>query len=439
MSAGLAEVVPAAVREVMAVDRPPTWRGTPFRVTYIYTDREISGAELLGIHTWAATEHIESPRVISPFSLQWASVFHPRFYQAAVRSGVSSGHPMAPTQGQFGDGALQRLWLESVMFLASVTLSAAVVQSRYSSGTLGSKYDRLWQAGNVASHGLIPGLDGQVLMDQVADLAQPFEKSDLERLLAIRRLFEHVIEHLDGPGNVTEVRLAQGRIPTELRARFGFLDGLKDSLGAELECVVVYGSSVNSQNFADYDLVLVVKHPEIVLRKLHGTSPSFAGKELNVGIYSAEELWRMQCLSGDNLASYGLCLFGEARVPAKSTPDLMMRNLSFGMVRQRQQLGMVGAALAHQPYSGDDLHNLFEYFVKIPANIAKGTFGAMDQKLTKNQVHEWLESVCGFRTPEMQRLVGEGDPGLALAESAVATGAALRALNERFSIVRQQA
>ena len=61
--------------------------------------------------------------------------------------------------------------------------------------------------------------------------------------------------------------------------------------------------------------------------------------------------------------------------------------------------------------SGDDLHNLFEYFVKIPANIAKGTFGAMNQRLSKDQVHEWLESVCGFRTPEMQRLARDGEPG----------------------------
>jgi hypothetical protein len=117
----------------------------------------------------------------------------------------------------------------------------------------------------------------------------------------------------------------------------------------------------------------------------------------------------------------------------------MMRNLSFGIVRQRQQLGMIGAALAHEPDSNDDLRNLFEYFVKIPANIAKGTFGAMNQRLTKEEVHEWLESVCGFRTPEMQRLARDGEPGRALAESAVATGATLRALNERFNVVRPQA
>ncbi|MHA7304838.1 hypothetical protein ACX80E_06290 [Arthrobacter sp. TMN-49] len=270
-------------------------------------------------------------------------------------------------------------------------------------------------------------------------MAHSSELAELDRLLAIRRCFEEVINLLEGPSSVTEVQLAQGNIPAELRPRFAFLDDLKELIGSGLECVVVYGSSVNSENFADYDLVLVVKEPEAVLRRLHGTSPTFAGKELNVGIYSAEELWRMQCLSGDNLADYGLCIYGETRLPAKSTADLMMRNLSFGMVRQRQQLGMIGPALANQSSPGDDLHNLFEYFVKIPANIAKGTFGAMNQRLTKDEVHEWLESLCGFRTLEMQRLAKDGDPGRALAESAVATGAALQALNERFNVVRPQA
>ncbi|MFF5790608.1 hypothetical protein ACFY5D_01025 [Paeniglutamicibacter sp. NPDC012692] len=157
-----------------------------------------------------------------------------------------------------------------------------------------------------------------------------------------------------------------------------------------------------------------------------------------MGVYSADELWRMQCLSGDNLADYRLCIYGETRVPAKTPTDLLMRNLSFGIVRQRQQLGMIGAALADLPRPGDDRQNLYGYFTKIPANIAKGTFGAMNQRLTKEEVHEWIESLCGFRTAHMQQLATDGDPGLALAESAVATGAVLRALNDKFKVVRPQ-
>ena len=438
MSAGVADVVAGAVREVVTVVRPPTWRGTPFHLNYVYTDREVSGAELLEIHKWALAEQLENPRVISPFVLDWSSVFHPRFYRTAVRLGAPSGTPLAPLHFGAGQAELERLWLESVMFLASVTLSAAVVQKRYSAGTLASKYDRLWQAGKYAAMGLIPGADGQDIMDRVQTLAHGTSLNELDRLLAIRRCFEEVISHFDGPGEVTEVHLAQGEVPAGLRTRFAFLPELKERIGPELECVVVYGSSINSDNFADYDLVLVVRDAESVLRKLHGTSPSFAGKELNVGVYSAQELWRMQCLSGDNLADYGLCIFGEARVPAKATADLMMRNLSFGMVRQRQQLGMVGAALAHRPDAADGLNNLFEYFVKIPANIAKGTFGAANQRLSKNQVHDWLESICEFRTAEAQQLARDGDPGRALAQSAVATGAALRALNQLFGIVGPQ-
>ncbi|MFJ6416380.1 hypothetical protein [Paeniglutamicibacter sp. NPDC091659] len=436
MSSRHADTAPDAVREVVVVQRPPSWRGTPFSLSYVHLDREVSGAELLGIYRWATGQQLENPRVISPFTMEWSSVFHPRFYRAAAGTGATTVRSLEPVEANGTDSALQRLWFESVVFLASVTLSAAIVQSRFSSGTLASKYDRLWQAGKFASTGLVPGLQGQALMDDVSSMASDSGVSDLERLLAIRRRFEEVIACLRGPESVTEVSLVRREIPAELGPRFGFLEELRHRLGARLECVIVYGSSVNSEHFADYDLVLVAKDPEAVLRKLYATSPRFSGKELNVGVYSSDELWRMQCLSGDNLADYGLCIYGETRVPAKSATDLLMRNLSFGIVRQRQQLGMVGAALADHPLPGDDRRNLYGYFTKIPANIAKGTFGAMNQRLTKEEVHDWIESICGFRTTHMQQLASDGDPGRALAESAVATGAVLRALNERFTVVR---
>ncbi|GAA1496186.1 hypothetical protein [Paeniglutamicibacter kerguelensis] len=438
MSARVADTAPDTVREVVVVERPPSWRGTPFHLSYVHLDREVSGAELLGIHRWATEQHLENPRVISPITMEWSSVYHPRFYRAAAGTGATTVRPLQPVEANGTDSSLQRLWFESVVFLASVTLSAAIVQSRFSSGTLASKYDRLWQAGKFASTGLVPGLQGQLLMDDVTAMARDSGTSDLERLLAIRRRFEEVVAHLRGPEFVTEVSLARQEVPPVLGPRFGFIDELRHSIGSQLECVIVYGSSVNSREFADYDLVLVVKDPEVVLRKLYATSPRFAGKELNVGVYSSDELWRMQCLSGDNLADYGLCIYGETRVPAKSTTDLLMRNLSFGIVRQRQQLGMIGAALADRPRPGDDRHNLYGYFTKIPANIAKGTFGAMNQRLTKEEVHQWIESICGFRTAQMQQLASDGDPGRALAESAVATGAVLRALNEQFKVVRPQ-
>lgn len=436
MSARVTDVAPGMVREVTVVERPPTWRGTPFSLSYVHLDREVSGTELLEIHRWASRAKLENPRVISPFTLEWSSVFHPRFYRAAAQAGLAAQGAWEPVAVNARDAGLQRLWLESVLFLSAVTLSAAIVQSRFSEGTLASKYDRLWQAGRLATRGLVPGLQGERLMQDVEAMASAPGIPDLERLLAIRRRFEEVIACFEHPAPVTGVNMAQTALPAGMRARFAFVDELKERIGGKLVCVIVYGSSVNSRHFADYDLVLVVEDPEAVLRRLYASSPVFRGKELNVGVYSPDELWRMQCLSGDNLAGYGLCIYGEARVPAKPVDDLLLRNLSFGIVRQRQQLGMIAAALGDTPDPADDRRNLYEYFAKIPANIAKGTFGAAGQRLTKEEAHQWIESVCGFQTPRMQQLAGTGEPGRALAESAVATGAVLRALNERFNIVR---
>ncbi|MFF5790609.1 hypothetical protein ACFY5D_01030 [Paeniglutamicibacter sp. NPDC012692] len=205
----------------------------------------------MGIYRWAAEHHLENPRVISPFTLEWSSVFHPRFYRAATGTGASTVPSLEPVEANGTDSSPQRLWFELVVFLASVTLSAAIVQSRFSSGTLASKYDRLWQAGRFMSTGLVPGLRGQTLMDDVVAMAHDNEVSDLDRLLAIRSRFEEVISHLRGPESVTEASLLRSEVSAALRPRFGFLEELQHELGAQLECVIVYGSSVNSKDFAD--------------------------------------------------------------------------------------------------------------------------------------------------------------------------------------------
>ncbi|WP_211468071.1 hypothetical protein, partial [Collimonas silvisoli] len=111
-------------------------------------------------------------------------------------------------------------------------------------------------------------------------------------------------------------------------------------------------------------------------------------------------------------------------------------NMSFGLIRQRQQLGMIAAALVQPSQGGeDDRRNLHEYFVKIPANIVKGTFGATGIRMSKESAQSWLLAQCDFDTATQQKQVVAGYPGSALAEAAVATGAALRALNDKFKIV----
>src|SRR5262249_11157523 len=157
--------------------------------------------------------------------------------------------------------------------------------------------------------------------------------------------------------------------------RFGFMDSLLKECGSTVRAVIAYGSSIASATFADYDLIVVSDQPETVLRRLAGRSPVWGGKELNIGVYSPNELIIMQRLSGDNLAGYGICLWGEAAVVQKPLDLLLARNFSFGVIRQRQQLGMLSRTLEPIVTTNDDLRNLYDYFVKIPANVAKGTFG----------------------------------------------------------------
>jgi hypothetical protein len=429
---------PSSVAAVHVVERPPSWRERPTRLTYIFLEEEPSGADLARACQWALDAGLENPRVIPPMLLAWSSLFNPRFFLACEGRVERRCRALASTGGlRIGDvQRLTRFWLESVLFLASVTLSAAIVQSRCSTGTIESKYDRLWQAGCVARDAELSELLSLDLTAEVASLARTKTLPDIERLLQVRRLFESAIVALGRDVPVQHGMMRETAIPEQFEGRFGFVRDLRDLLGPELVAVVVYGSSISSDDFADYDVLLVSDHAERTLRRLAATSPSWGGKELNVGVYSPSELWAMQLLSGDNLDEYGLCIHGAVDLPRKEVGHLLARNVSFGMVRQRQQLGMVSAALVEAAGTdGDGRRNLYEYFAKIPANIAKGTFGATGRKLPKQAVHEWLQDRCGFDAPGAQARAVTGPPGPALADAAVATSAVLQALNDELGLV----
>lgn len=430
---------PDEVLSVSVEKRPPTWRPTPLEFSYILVSAEPSGKRMREIYSWAIANAHPNPRVISPFLLGLSAVFNPAFYNAAAeRSGANAVRPARDCCHLPLSTALARVRfrLQSVLFLSAVTMSAAIVQSRWSPGTVASKYDKLWQAGQLAEDGAAPELRELELKTRVLELAADQTIADVERLLAVRDLFEAAIDKLGTSINAqTATMFADSGMARS--DRFGFVERLRRSIPG-LDAVVVYGSSLSSDNFADYDLILVCERPAAALRSLAGTSPVWNGKELNVGVYSRTELWRMQLLSGDNLSDYGVCLFGTVTVPYKPVTELLARNMSFGLIRQRQQLGMIAAALAPPPPApgnGDDRRNLYEYFVKIPANIVKGTFGATGIRMSKESVQSWLLTECDFDTATQQKQVGAGYPGSALAEAAVATGTALRVLNDQFDIV----
>jgi hypothetical protein len=427
------------VEAVHVITRPPTWRDEPLTLSYLLLGFEPNGLELADIYRWARSESLANPRVISPRTLVWSEFFNPRFF-AAIRDagGVTPGIQRASAVRLPDEPNMTRIWAESVLFLAGVTMSAAIVQSRWSRGTLASKYDRLWQAGCLAKEGVLPELSGLSLAAQV--LALVAEKTtDQSRLLAIRALFMQAIGALTHAPPEASAKMAADPLPPDRKSRFGFIVELRRLLGDDLAAIVVYGSSVNSENFADYDLLIVSHNPETSLKHMAGLSPTWHGKELNVGVYSPSELWNMQLLSGDNLIDYGLCIVGELEVPVKPIDRLLARNFSFGMIRQRQQLGMIPMALEH-PYGcdGDNLRSLYEYFVKIPANVVKGTLGVTNSKPPKELIYKWLADRCGFDTDTAQQRATAGEPADALADAAVATGAALRVLNQDLGLLAEE-
>ena len=137
---------------VYSIIRPPTWRRETFALTYILIKDEPDGITLANIYDWALKEGLPNPRIVSPFLHSWSSLFNPRFYSAMADHPNNEGQSVLSqclSQGEeLATYELRvRFYLQSMLFLAGVTLSAAIIQSRWSAGTIASKYDRLWQAG----------------------------------------------------------------------------------------------------------------------------------------------------------------------------------------------------------------------------------------------------------------------------------------------------
>ncbi|QQO53883.1 MAG: hypothetical protein N838_11470 [Thiohalocapsa sp. PB-PSB1] len=399
-------------------------------------NREINAKELVSFLRWAVDSELPNPRVITPELIKWSSLFHPRFFKSVHKDCPIEIEPLQWRDDNLSTdfNLLSQLWLQSVMFLSGVTLSAAIIQHRFSSGTIGSKLDRLWDAGSLSASGLAKELNSLRLHDRVSALASD-GSDEIVRLLAIRETYMEVMECIAPRSGKTEM-MRQSSFVIYPDGRFDFIKTLRNRLGSGLRAVVVYGSSVSSDKFADIDAVVIVDDPTSTLLQLAGTSPTWMGKELNLGIYSPSEFLIMQYLSGDNLSEYGVCIWGELEVIRKQIPDLLARNFSFGVVRQRQQFGMLSRELASTETLSPDRKNLYEYFVKIPANVAKGTFGAVGERLPKERIHDWLLSTIGFNAPASQNLASSGKVVQALASSSLATGHSLRELNKALGVVK---
>jgi hypothetical protein len=200
--------------ELHCVEHEESWRAERTRISFLLPSREINGYHTASLLREAHALGLPNPRVILPSIVAWSALLHPRFHGALLRSG--SMHATAhrsfsiPGLGQPSYMELAEVHLESVLFLAGVTLSAAVIQGRWSDGTVGSKLDRLWQAGRLSAGGICAPLDSLNLCATVHQIADCDDTGQIDRLIDIRRHFMEGIRVL-----------AQGKVCSTKRVREG--------------------------------------------------------------------------------------------------------------------------------------------------------------------------------------------------------------------------
>jgi hypothetical protein len=383
---------------VSEVTMEPSWRGEDVGRSYSFfvTAEEADRDRFAAACAEAQASGLKNTRVFTPAMLDWASIFHPAFFAAMSRhhpqhfQGLRLCLPTSPGL-RVADPSY---WIQSMLFLAGVTLSAALIQNRFSPGTLASKLDRLWQVGAVAEDGGIESLTTLKLRDRVLDFAQRLDRPE-ELLLDLKDCFSEALAAMAHSIPVETEELREVQLTGEMSDRLGFRSDLSAAIGTKMQCMIVYGSSVNSPTFADYDVIVVTPNRNDALRSLRRLAPAYRGVELNISVFEPEEFWNYQTISGDNLSHHGLCIFGEAIVPKKSEADLLARNYSFGFIRLRQILGMCAAANSDE--GGDDSRaNLYGYFAKIPLNVARGILGAKGITVTKEELLAWASSSLNY-------------------------------------------
>jgi hypothetical protein len=420
------------------IQMPPLWDSSEgAKYTLVGSPGEADEAATRTFYRESAREGLPNPRLFTPGMLELVSLYHPPLYEKLSHSVFRALSTRAVSALPTAEALPStRAWMRSMLFLAGVTLSAAIIQNRWSVGTIKSKLMRLWQAGSLVSRAqVIDELKPLDLRKRVVELALSPEP-DAGKLLLLKKLYARALAPLVEPLAHTTRTLQAIDASHPLVRRFGFVPGLVSALGRNLRAVIAYGSSVTSSNYADFDLILVVRDADAALALLAGKSPAWEGCELNMSVHSEDDFRTYQLASGDNLIDYGLCLYGETIVPHKPVNDLLHRNFSFGYVRMRQIMGMAAAAQEEIPVDpADDKANLYGYFLKIPANVYKGTHGVIAQAMSKDRVAALLRKRFGFDLVQLGREPHLGD---ALASAAWCTKELLFELNRTFSVYRRE-
>jgi hypothetical protein len=387
---------------------PPTWKTLdPIPFTFIYVNDNISSRSYSTCYKICNKNNIINPRLFTPDLVQYSSLFHPALFHSVVNANrikskslesfisevkpLKLNHPVSIGL----DVNTVNYYLQSVVFLTGVTLSAALVQNRWSIGTLESKLNRLWQTGVTAEKSGLQGVIDLQICDFVTKQALKIESKPLSVLFEMKMLFSRILKQLVTSVVCEERVMTASKLNNAQRLRFGFIKQLKTLLGKNLQSVIVYGSATNSEKFADYDLIIIVNNLKEGLELLGGKSPSYNGLELNISIFDEEDFWAYQLASGDNLFDHAICLYGEVKVPHKPENDLLARNFSFGFIRLKQLLGMA-AHVDDITSERDDKSNLLNYFTKIPLNVSKGIQGCFGNITNNEDIRVWFKDEFRF-------------------------------------------
>jgi hypothetical protein len=431
------------------VKMPATWKeAEPACFTFVIFERELNREQLHLFFDLSVKLQLTNPRPISRRLLELASLFHPLFYSSfKLRRGLAGQqgklgsfadrlNPYSLKTGSDSGAACATtlFYLQSLLFLAGCTLSAAVVQNRFSSGTIESKLNRLWQAAQYARRFDYSRFNA-LNIEEFVIKNSAHDGGPVAQLIEIKRAYGKALVSLSD-SVVFELRsVRQENLSQADKSRFGFVPDLRQMLGKNLQCILVYGSSVTSVDFHDFDLILVVRDSASALEKLTGVNPSYGGKEINLSVYDSDDFSAFQSMSGDNLNHNARCLFGETEIPVKPHAQLMLRNFSFAYIRLRQLLGMAGF-LAHQKVHGglQDQTNLYEYFVKIPMHIMKGVRSVAHEPISKEYINAFTATEMGYDLYEQLALLKAGRFTEAIANAYLATQGVITYLNDCYAV-----
>ncbi|HJU12432.1 MAG TPA: hypothetical protein VJ728_16230 [Candidatus Binataceae bacterium] len=430
------------------VAMPATWNTKePTIFTFVLFYEELNRDELHRFFKLASQLNVPNPRPVSPELVSLASLFHPLLFLAFVsaRQDESSGHGVFGTtlkacrltrglspSGQYG-GA--RYYLQSLLFLAGCTLSAAVIQNRFSFGTIESKLNRLWQACLYARRFKRINLSTSGIEAFVRACGSDILSDPRQRLIDIKQQYGHTLSSLGEDLEFDTVAIAREPLYGVDKKRFGFIDLLSEQLLGNLQCVLVYGSSVTSVRFADYDVILVVRDSRSALMRLMGSSPRYADKDINLSVYGVDDFFAFQAVSGDNLNHNARCVYGQTCIPIKSQTALAVRNFSFAFIRLRQLLGMAGFLAQHgRHFARQSHHHLYEYFVKIPMHIVKGVNSVWGKPVSKEVINTSIREELDYGIDEQMELIESGRECEAIANAYLTTLAVIGQLNERFNV-----